>query len=94
MEDTFTLICTSSIPDIPLIWEFPGSTFEVPPENVFVTGGNITVSGANRLNEGDYLCEVVEGRTIVASSAPANVNVIHRELTSKIATITFCECIH
>ena len=78
--DSFTLTCTSSIPDLPLIWNDPGSRSEV--ENVFFTDGSITVVGAIEQNEGDYICMVVEGRGTVVASATTNVNITQREFIS------------
>ena len=48
----------------------------------FTEDGSITVVGANEITEGDYVCEVVEGRRTVVASATANVNSIRSEFIS------------
>ena len=65
----FELLCTSSIPDVPVEWSFRRESFTEP---------NITVTDADEFYEGVYLCFVAEDGLNVASTS-AFVEIITSE---------------
>ena len=76
--EIFTLTCTSTIPGIPVIWNYP--MFEDFP-NVEVNLENLTVFGAIDFNGGNYTCSVMEPgeeEFIIVASATATVEVLLR----------------
>lgn len=80
--ESFSITCTSSLPNVDFTWDFPGRFFEL--ENVEISGNDIStsisVSGATLQNEGNYTCELRDFGELTFASATATVDVIHREL--------------
>lgn len=76
--EDFTLVCTSSIPNVTIQWDFIPVTFnEFPPATFF--GSTLVVMNVDEFNEGEYICSVNEfgeNEEITLASASATVDVI------------------